>query len=89
MQYTVRHLKPNMDKTEFINFGTQKQLDKACLYEITVCDDTILASPYAEPCSFGSRTENETPCFCCFILSALTFVIVYFSESPMKPWIGF
>ena len=38
-------LKLNMDKTEFIAFGTRQQLGKLCFGEINVCNETINASP--------------------------------------------
>ena len=38
-------LKLNMDKTEFIAFGTRQQLNKLCFNEINVCGETIRAVP--------------------------------------------
>ncbi len=50
-------LKLNMDKTEFITFGTRQQLDKLCFDEINVCGDTIRASPNVR--NLGVHLDQE------------------------------
>ena len=50
-------LKLNMDKTEFITFGTRQQLDKISLNEITVCEETIPVSPQIR--NLGVHLDQE------------------------------
>ena len=50
-------LKLNMDKTEFITFGTRQQLSKLCFNEINVCDETIKASPNVR--NLGAHLDQE------------------------------
>ena len=41
----ANRLKLNMDKTEYITFGTRRQLEKVSFSSINVCDTTIKSSP--------------------------------------------
>ena len=50
-------LKLNMDKTEFITFGTRQQLDKLCFDSITVCNSTIQASSNVR--NLGAHLDQE------------------------------
>ena len=53
----ANRLKLNMDKTEFITFGTRQQLDKVCFEAIDVCNNTIQASPVVR--NLGVHLDQE------------------------------
>ena len=50
-------LKLNMEKTEFITFGTRQQLDKLSFSDITVCGNTIQASKKVR--NLGAHLDQE------------------------------
>ena len=53
----ANRLKLNMDKTEFITFGTRQQLKKLCFDSINVCNETIRASPNVR--NLGAHLDQE------------------------------